>query len=142
MNTKTNNLTDILKISASIGLPSLLILENEGEKAEKIAKIAKQLTEAGFSQTKNYLGIMDALEVGDTKAFYVESEEKLDNLVFEIVAEYSAGIVSLMDREQGAGLKTVKFDPGKNSLLIIMTRTQVEESNPKLFEYVGVKESL
>jgi len=142
MNTKTNNLTDILKISASIGLPSLLIIENEEEKEQQIAEIEKELTEAGFSQTKNYLEIMDALEVSDTKAFYVESEEKLDNLVFEIVAEYSAGIVSLMDREQGAGLKTVKFDPGKNSLLIIMTRTQVEESNPKLFEYVGVKESL
>lgn len=63
-------------------------------------------------------------------------------MVLEIIAEFDAGIVSLADRKNNTGLKTANWDPSKTSFIVIMTRKQIEQSYPRLFEYVNIIQSL
>jgi hypothetical protein len=142
MQTQTDNISDTLKTSTTIGLPSLVIVEAEENAEKKAQEIRQKLAEEGFVVANNYLEAMDALERGDEKILYVETREKLDNLIFEIITEYSTGIISLADRVHNTGLKTVKFNPFEHTVAIILTREQIEKSNPRLFEYFGIKESL
>jgi negative regulator of genetic competence, sporulation and motility len=120
----------------------LVIVEAEENAEKKAQEIRQKLAEEGFVVANNYLEAMDALERGDEKILYVETREKLDNLIFEIITEYSTGIISLADRVHNTGLKTVKFNPFEHTVAIILTREQIEKSNPRLFEYFGIKESL
>jgi len=100
------------------------------------------LTDSGYKECNDYIEIMDVLSEGQDKIFYTEKSKKLDGLVLEIIAEFDAGIVSLADRRNNTGLKTANWNPAKTSFVVIMTRKQVEQSYPRLFEYVNIIQSL
>lgn len=130
-------LPDVAAVSASIGLPSLVIIENEKSTRDELNAVGKTMAESGFKKANDYLEVMDLLLTGNEKILYVEQGKKLDDLVLEIVAEYTTGMISLADRKNHTGLKTVKFNPFKTSLAVVMTRSRVEASYPRLYEYFG-----
>ncbi|MEK7655488.1 MAG: hypothetical protein AAB386_02310 [Patescibacteria group bacterium] len=130
-------LPDIAAVSASIGLPSLVVIDDEKGVSGKRNALEKTLSKSGFVKAGDYLEIMDLLAHGKEKIMYVEKGKKLDGLVLEIAAEYAAGIVSLADRKHNTGLKIAKFSPFKTAFVVAMTRKQVEASYPRLYEYFG-----
>ncbi|KKQ18685.1 MAG: hypothetical protein US31_C0002G0030 [Berkelbacteria bacterium GW2011_GWA1_36_9] len=134
---QTQNLADIATVSMSIGLPSLVVIEDKKDLAEKTNLVEDTLLKSGFVKANDYSGIIDLLSEKTKMILYIESGEKLDGLVLEIIAEFTVGIVSLADRKHQTGLKTVKFNPFKTALVIVMTRSQVEASYQRLYEYFG-----
>lgn len=90
---------------------------------------------SGCGRAVGYMEVMDLLEKSQP-FYYLEESKKLDDLIYEIVAEYKTGIISLMNRKYKSGLKTVGFNPNKNSMILVLTRDQIEASD-KLFEYIG-----
>ncbi len=129
MNT-SKEIEKIIETSKLTGEIALIIIEDETKKSEILDDIKKNLT-----STKDYLEVMDLLEKSQS-FYYSEEGVKLDDLIYEIVAEYKTGIISLMDRKYKTGLKTVKFDPNNNSMILVLTRNQIELSD-QLFEYTG-----
>ena len=93
------------------------------------------LNVSGCGRAVGYMEVMDLLEKSQP-FYYLEESKKLDDLIYEIVAEYKTGIISLMNRKYKSGLKTVGFNPNKNSMILVLTRDQIEASD-KLFEYIG-----
>ena len=138
---KQQKIKKLAEISAKLGEIGLLIIESE-KKAEADGQSARKiLANLNYQEAKNYLEIMNSLEAKHP-VFYIESEEKLNNLIWEIIREYQGGMVSLMDRQNHTGLKTVKFLPKESPLILILTRKQIENSPQGLFEYAGPIESI
>lgn len=120
----------IVETSKLTGEIALIIIEDETKKQEILDDIKKNLKGA-----KDYLEAMDLLEKSQS-FYYLEEGVKLDGLIYEIVAEYKTGIISLMDRKYKTGLKTVKFNPNNIVIVLVLTREQIEASD-QLFEYIG-----
>jgi hypothetical protein len=136
INTKISNL---VKTSSALGSVGLLILEKNG--AVKNKEAVKQLSDSGYKQAGDYLGLMDCLQ-NTQPVFYLEKDEKINNLVWEIVREYEGGIVSLMDRAGHSGLKTARFVPKNSPFILALSRAQIEKSPAGIFEYAGPQESI
>lgn len=132
----------LLKSSSSLGKVGLLIIENENTRQTKQEEAIKSLSSFGYKQCTNYIELMASLNSGKNKILYFEEGERLDGSVLEIVAEYEAGIVSLADRKNSSGLITAKWNPANVSLVLIMTRQQIENSYQRLFEYISIIQSL
>jgi len=132
----------LLKTVNALGKVGLLIVENEAELAPKVAGIRQLFMAAGYQEASDYLNLMDLLDNGQTKIFYGEREEKLNSKVLEIISEFEAGMVSLSDQKNHTGLKVSQWNPAKVSLVIILTRQQVEKSYPRLFEYTNITQSI
>jgi len=132
----------LTNLSGTLSRVGLLVAEEKTDVKSKIAQAKKILTDSGYKECNDYIEIMDVLSEGQDKIFYTEKSKKLDGLVLEIIAEFDAGIVSLADRRNNTGLKTANWNPAKTSFVVIMTRKQVEQSYPRLFEYVNIIQSL
>lgn len=140
---KTNKLANLSNILSNISFRvGLLIIEGEASSKSKITKAKKILIDLGYEEFIDYIEVMDALASKKNKIFYIEKDKKLNGSILEIMAEFDAGIISLADRKNNTGLKTVNWDPSKVSFLIIMTRNQIEQSYPHLFEYINIFQSL
>ena len=142
MSPQNNKIDQLANFSLSFGKVGLLVIENNNEFEQKIDEIRPPLSKLEYKLASDYLEIMDALSGGLERVVYIERAEKLDGNVLEIVAEFEAGIVSLADKKNKTGLKTAKWNPSKISLLIIMTRRQVENSYDKLFNYLTIVQSI
>ena len=136
---KTDKLVNLSDALLKVGL---LVAEGKTDTKSKIAKAKKTLADSGYKECADYIEVMDALSSGKDKILYIEKGKKLDGLVLEIIAEFDAGIVSLADRKNNTGLKTANWNPAKTSFIVIMTRKQIEQSYPRLFEYVNIIQSL
>ncbi len=132
----------IIDVTFAVGKVGLLIVEDEKKLVETRVDVRKILAESKFKECSDYLEIMDALSTGSDKIFYSEKGDRLDGLVLEIIAEFEVGMVSLADRKNNIGLKTVKWNPAKTSPVIMMSRKQTENSYPRLFEYVNITQSI
>jgi hypothetical protein len=132
----------IIDVTFAVGKVGLLIVEDEKKLDETRVDVRKILAESKFKECSDYLEIMDALSTGSDKIFYSEKGDRLDGLVLEIIAEFEVGMVSLADRKNNIGLKTVKWNPAKTSPVIMMSRKQTENSYPRLFEYVNITQSI
>lgn len=132
----------LVQTTSALGMVGLLIVENENEFESAILEAKKVLVDAHYTECSDYLEIMDALSIDKDKIFYAEKGERLDGLVLEIIAEFEAGIVSLADRKNNTGLKTAKWNPAKTSFIVIVTRKRVENSYPRLFEYINIMQSI
>jgi len=128
-----------VKTSAQLGEIGLIIVE-DGD-STKIATVGVTLQKMDYKRSKSYLELMDNLE-SKQPTFYIEPMDKLKDLIWNIVRRYSDGMVSLMDRENHTGLKTVHFLPKESPLILILTREQVDNSPQGLFKYVGGIESV
>ena len=132
----------IIQTTVALGKVGLLIVEDQKGIETMLTEAKKSLANARYKECTDYLEIMDALSAGEDKVFYAEKGKKLDGLVLEIIAEFEAGIVSLADRKNNTGLKTAKWNPSQTSFIVIMTRDQIENSYPRLFEYINFTQSL
>ncbi len=127
----------LLATTAALGGVGLLIAENERGRKAAIEKAREELQGNDYKECFDYLEVMDILSSGKDKLFYVESGEKLDGLILEIIAEFEAGMVGLADRKHNTGLKTARWNPTKTSLIVVMSRRQIERSYPRLFAYIN-----
>jgi len=127
----------LLATTAALGGVGLLIAEHEKNRKAAIEKAREELLNNNYKECSDYLEVMDVLSEGKDKLFYVETGDKLDGLVLEIIAEFEAGMVGLADRKHNTGLKTARWNPTKTSFIIIMSRKQIEASYPRLFEYIN-----
>jgi hypothetical protein len=132
----------LMQTTFALGKVGFLVVENKQEINATLPEAKKALLLLSYEECTDYLELMDALSASKNKIFYLEKDDKFNSLVLEIVAEFESGIVSLADRKNQTGLKTAKWNPFQTSLIIIMTREQVEKSYPRLFEYVGATQSL
>ena len=136
---KINKLTGLSVAFSKVGL---LVIDSKTSPKQKITAAKKNLLNLNYKECADYIEVMDALSSGKDKILYIEKGKKLDGLVLEIIAEFDAGIVSLADRKNNTGLKTANWNPAKTSFIVIMTRKQIEQSYPRLFEYVNIIQSL
>ena len=136
---KTEHLTHVTSALGGVGL---LIAESEKNRDKVFEQTGEALINNNYKECSDYLEIMDVLSEGKDRIFYAEKEKRLDSLVLEIIAEFEAGIVSLADRKNNTGLKTAKWNPSAVSFIVVMTRDQVENSYPRLFEYIHITESI
>lgn len=132
----------LAQTTLALGKVSLLVVENKQELNTILTEANNALSALNYEECADYLELMDALSASKNKIFYTENDERLDSLILEIVAEFESGIVSLADRKNQTGLKIAKWNPSQTSLIIIMTREQVEKSYPRLFEYIGATQSI
>jgi len=132
----------LLTTTAALGGVGLLIAENERGKKAAFEKASEQLLNNNYKECSDYLEVMEVLSESKDKLFYVESGDKLDGLILEIIAEFEAGVVSLADRKHNTGLKTATWNPTKTSFVVLMSRKQIEASYPRLFEYINYTQSL
>jgi len=139
MQEKTDQL---LATTAALGGVGLLIAENEKSRKTAIEKAREELLNSNYKECSDYLEVMDVLSEGKDKLFYIEKGEKLDGLILEIIAEFEAGMVSLLDRKNHTGLKVAQWNPTKTSFIVMMSRKQIEASYPRLFEYIKYTQSL
>lgn len=137
-----NKIEKLVEATAACGKVGLLIIESGQEAEQKLDEAESTLSGLRYQKCAGYLEIMDALSAGQEKLFYAEKGEKLDARALEIVAEFEAGIVSLMDGKNHTGLKVARWNPAQLSLILLMTRDQVEESYSRLFEYVNITQSV
>lgn len=136
MSTLQEKMRTIVQTSVALGGPGVVLIEKAAGAKESVAKVAGLLRRAAYREGADCADVMDLLSTAKKKIFYVEKSARLDSDMLEIVAEFDAGIVSLADRKNQTGLKTAKFSPRAVSLLVILTRKQLEKSYPRLFEYV------
>lgn len=136
------NTEQLLATTTALGGVGLLIAENEKSRKTAFDKAREQLLNNNYKECSDYLEIMEILAEGKDKLFYVEHSEKLDGSVLEIIAEFEAGVVSLADRKHNTGLKTATWTSTKTSLIVMMSRKQIEASYPRLFEYINFTQSL
>ena len=132
----------LLENSASINKVGLLIIEDENTRQIKQGEASKLLADFGYERCSDYLEILTSLNEKKNKIFYLEEGDKLDGPVLEIIAEFEAGIVSLADRKNNSGLITAKWNPLDVTLIVIMTRQQIENSYQRLFEYINIIQSI
>jgi|SRR3989344_2030995 len=132
----------LLSATTALGGVGLLIAESEKSSKATFERAREQLLNNNHKECSDYLEIMEVLAEGKDKIFYIEQGTKLDGLVLEIIAEFEAGIVSLAERKHNTGLKTAVWTPTKTSLIIMMSRKQIEASYPRLFEYINFTQSL
>lgn len=132
----------LMQTSFTLGKVGLLVAENKQELSVVFTEAKNALLALSYKECADYLELMDALSASKNKIFYTENDDQLNSLILEIVAEFEAGIVSLADRKNKTGLRTAQWNPNQTSLIIIMTRQQVEKSYPRLFEYIGAIQSI
>lgn len=135
-------ISEFSNTSLSLGKVGLIALEKQKDYGANLKKVEKILSDLKYKKSNDYLELMDDLSSGKDRVFYVEPEKKLDGSVLEIVAEFEAGIVSLADKKSNQGLKTAQWNPSKTSLVVIMARKQIENSYPRLFEYINLTKSI
>lgn len=128
--------------SLALGKVGLIILEKQKDYDANLKKVEKILSGLGYKKSDNYVELMDDLSAGKDRLFYVEEDKKLDGSALEIIAEFEAGIVNLADKKNNQGLKTAAWNPLKTSLVIVMARKQIENSYPRLFEYINLVKSV
>lgn len=128
--------------SLSLGKVGLVSLEKQKDYSVNLKKVEKILLGLDYKKSNDYLELMDNLSAGKNRIFYVEKDEKLDGSALEIIAEFEAGMVSLADKKNSQGLKTATWNPLKTSLVVIMARKQIENSYPRLFEYINLTQSI
>jgi len=128
-----------IETTSQLGELGLIIIEDDD--ITKVATIGVALQKLGYKRSKEYLEMMDNLE-SKQATFYIEPNEKLNNLIWDVVKNYIGGAVTLMDRKNHTGLKTVHFLPKASHLILILTRSQLENSPQGLFEYIGGIESI
>lgn len=128
--------------SLALGKVGLIVLEKQKDYSVNLKKVEKILSDLGYKKSDDYLELMDDLSAGKDRLFYVEKDEKLDSSALEIIAEFEAGIVNLADKKNNQGLKTATWNPLKTSLVIVMARKQIENSYPRLFEYINLTKSI
>lgn len=123
-------------ISKSIGLPSLIVLENK-ESFEKAASLARKDL-AGFMEASDGISALDFLSKG-MSVLYIERDEKLDSRIETLFVDYAAGIASFASPK---GLVSGQFDPMRASLSVIISRDALEKSYPQLLAYAGAVTSI
>lgn len=128
-----------IQATTRLGELGLIIIENGN--STKVATVGVALQKTDYKRSKEYLEVMNNLE-SKQPTFYIEPKDKLNNLIWDVVQNYDGGMVTLMDRKNHTGLKTVHFLPKESSFILILTRAQVENSPQGLFEYVGGVESV
>ena len=128
--------------SLALGKVGLIVLEKQKDYSVNLKKVEKILSDLGYKKSDDYLELMDDLSAGKDRLFYVEKDEKIDGSTLEIIAEFEAGIVNLADKKNNQGLKTATWNPLKTSLVIVMARKQIENSYPRLFEYINLIKSI
>jgi len=128
-----------VETSAKLGELGLIIIEDSNN--TKVATVGVALQKQDYKRSKEYLELMDNLE-SKQFTFYIEPNDKLNDLIWSAVRHYEGGMISLMDRENHTGLKTVHFLPKESPLILILTREQVDNSPQGLFEYIGGIESI
>lgn len=141
MEKQKNKITKLVQISEKTGQIGVLVIEKKTNIKEKIKKAIELLNESNYKQAEDYWQIMFALESGQS-VFYCEKGKKIDNLVWNMIKEYEGGIISLMDRKEHTGLKTIKYSPLKSHFILLLTRDQIEKSPQGFFNYVGPMESI
>jgi len=142
MKTIGEKIRALAESGSALGKIGLLIVENEKDPKTALVQAKKVLAGLQYRECADYVALMDALSAGKKKLFYVEPGKRLDGLVLEIVAEFEAGLVSLADRKNKTGLKTARFNPSSVSLVAVLTRSQIEKSHPRLFEYVNLTQAI
>ena len=128
-----------IETSAQLEELGLIILEKSN--ITSVATVGVALQKMGYKRAKDYLEVMEFLE-SKTPVFYIEPKEKLNNLVWDTVRQYGDGMITMMDRKNHTGLKTVHFLPKTSPFVLVLTREQAENSPGKLFEYTGGAESI
>lgn len=137
------SIQNLMTTAKTQGETALLIIESLKDKAELVKALKIAVSDGGYRPAIDHLSLMDSLE-SSTPVLYVESSDSLDSKIFEIIKEFNGGIVTFMETREARekGLRTVLFDPKKSPLLIVLTRAQVEASEPGLFEYAGPIETV
>ncbi len=137
-----DQISEFSNTSLALGKVGLIALEKQKDYSANLKKVEKILSGLGYKKSNDYLELMDNLSSGKDRLFYVEQEKKLDGSALEIIAEFEAGMVSLADRKNKSGLRTAQWNPLKTSLILVMTRKQIENSYPRLFEYINLTKSI
>ncbi len=137
-----DQISEFSTTSLALGKVGLIALEKQKDYSANLKKMEKILSDLGYKKSDDYVELMDDLSAGKDRLFYVEKDEKLDGSALEIIAEFEAGIVSLADKKNNQGLKTAIWNPLKISLVIVMARKQIENSYPRLFEYINLTKSI
>jgi hypothetical protein len=137
-----DQISEFSSTSLLLGKVGLIVLEKQKDYSVNLKKLEKNLLGLFYKKSNDYIELMDDLSAGKSKLFYIENDKKLDGSVLEIVAEFEAGIVSLADKKNNQGLKTAQWNPLKTSLIVIMTRKQIENSYIRLFEYINLVKSI
>lgn len=142
MNKLQDQISEFSTTSLALGKVGLIALEKQKDYSANLKKVEKLLLGLGYKKSEDYVELMDDLSAGKDRLFYVEKDEKLGGSILEIIAEFEAGIVNLADKKNNQGLKTATWNPLKTSLVIIMARKQIENSYPRLFEYINLTKSI
>jgi len=135
----TEKIRKLTEVSSGLGEVGLVIIEKEKNRQALAKKLVTALNQAGYGRSMDYLESLNLLEKSQP-FYYLEESGSLNDLMLELIAEFKTGIVSLMDRKHKTGLRTIRFNPNKNSIILVLTREQIE-SSVQLFEYVGPKEA-
>lgn len=139
MDKKIAQIITSLNESSALLAPPLILIEDENVSDELYTRIASLFQEAGFTVVHETSDTLRVLEQGAKKLLYFERGHKLSDPVESLMTEYATGMLSVND---GGGLHVIKFKPTDTTLALVMTRSQVEASYPKLFEYAGNIETL
>lgn len=123
-------------ISKSVGLPSLIVLENGDAFEEAVSQTRKEL--AGFMEVFDGISALNLLGKG-MSVLYIERGEKLDSRIETLFVDYAAGIASFASPK---GLASSTFDPMRASLSVVISREALEKSYPQLLAYAGAVTSL
>src|SRR3990167_2628174 len=129
---------DLVQTSQALGRVGLIVVEQAKVKRETAVQITAQLNKLGYLACPDYLALLKALGSNQPKLFYQEQGPRLGSQVLEIVAEFESGIVSLADRKKRTGLVTATYNPLATSLVVILTREQLEKSYDRLVDYVSL----
>lgn len=130
--------------SLAISKVGLIVFEKQKDYSANLKKVEKILSYLKYKKSKDYVELMENLSSGKDKIFYIENDKNLDGSALEIIAEFEAGMVTLLDRKSKSVpiLKTIQWNPLKISLIVLMTRKQIENSYPRLFEYINIVKSI
>ena len=128
-----------LNVSTEMRAPTLIIVEDENASNENYSRMVDVFHESSFVAAYQASDLLTSLKQGSDKVIYFERNSKLADNAVQVVTEYGTGILST---QSGNGMDVTKFDPSKVICVIVATRSQVETSYPRLFEYVGNIETL
>lgn len=124
----------------ALAAPSLVLIEDENMSDDLSMRMMDMFQGAGFTTVREVNDALRALEQGVKKFVYFEHGQKLAGPIETLMTEYTTGMLSTSGG--GSGIDVITFNPHETTCVIVMTRSQIEASYPKLFEYVGAIETL
>lgn len=132
MTTKTH-LYRLIDTSSQVGQVGLIILPDQTSTQQELLDIC---ISNGLVECVQPNEILHALN-NKQACFYKEKEIKLNALIVDIVREYEGGMLSMMDRIDHTGLQVARFTPNETSFVVLVTKAQLEASDPMLLQYMG-----